>query len=207
MSTVAPPLLLGPADHGRIIALDEFLDADFEDGYRYELGRGVLEVSQVPNDPHGQVVTNLYDAISLYRRMFPDVVLRYGGGAEFQFALPVFNSGRNPDLGVVLRGAPNDWRGRKTAALAAEVVSAESVKRDYETKREEYLAFGLLEYWIVDPLERKFTLLTRRGDTWSETVLRDGQIIASLVLPGLTVSVADLWADLDALSEEASSDV
>ena len=29
-----------------------------------------------------------------------------------------------------------------------------SIKRDYEVKREEYLAYGLLEYWIVDPLKR-----------------------------------------------------
>ena len=77
------------------------------------------------------------------------------GGAEFQLLLPVMASGRYPDLGVVLRGAPSDWRGRTLPALAAEVVSPSSVQRDYETKREEYLAYGLLEYWIVDPQKRQ----------------------------------------------------
>ena len=206
MATVAPPLLLTPADHGRTMKLDEFLEADVEQGYRYELGKGVLEVTQVPNPSHGQVVTKLYDAISQYRRTHPGVVLRYGGGSEFQFVLPALQSGRHPDLGVVLRGAPEDWRGDSIVALAAEVVSARSAKRDYVTKREEYLAFGLLEYWIVDPVERKVTLLTRRGDTWSEAVLRDGQVITSLVLPGLTTTVAELWADLDEYAEEADSD-
>jgi Uma2 family endonuclease len=68
MATIAAPLVLGPADHGRTMTLDEFLEAEIEEGYRYELGRGVLEVTQVPNDPHRQVVTNLYDAIGRYRR-------------------------------------------------------------------------------------------------------------------------------------------
>jgi Uma2 family endonuclease len=106
-------------------------------------------------------------------------------------------TGRNPDLGVVLRGAPKDWRGRTRPALAAEVVSRGSVTRDYQTKREEYLAYGLLEYWVVDPLKRQVTVLARRGDVWSEAVFRDDQVIVSLVLPGFATTVADLWIDVD----------
>ena len=98
---------------------------------------------------------------------------------------------------MVLRGAPKDWRGRRLPALAAEVVSCGSVERDYETKREEYLAYGLLEYWIVDPLKRQVTVLTRRGDAWDEAVFRDEQLIGSLVLPGFTTTVAELWIDVE----------
>jgi Uma2 family endonuclease len=196
-TTVAAPLRLGPADHGRTMSLEEFRDADEEAGYRYELARGVLEVSEVPNDPHGVVVSNLYDAISRYRRDHPSVVLRYGGGNEFRFWLPHMISGHNPDLGVVLRGAPKDWRGRRLPALAAEVVSRGSGKRDYEVKREEYLAYGLLEYWIVDPFKHIVTVLTRRGDTWDETVFRDEQVISSMVLPGIVTTVAELWLDVE----------
>jgi Uma2 family endonuclease len=197
MSAIATPLRIGPADHGRTMTLEEFLDAEEEEGYRYELARGVLEVSEVPNEPHGVVVANLYDSISRYRRDHPGVIYRYGGGNEFRFWLPHMVSGRNPDLGVVLRGAPKDWRGRRIPALAAEVVSRGSVKRDYETKREEYLAYGLLEYWIVDPLKRQVTVLTRRGDAWDEAVFRDDQVIASLVLPGFATTVAELWIDME----------
>jgi Uma2 family endonuclease len=67
----------------------------------------------------------------------------------------------------------------------------------HATKREEYLAYGLLEYWIVDPLERKGTVLTRRGDAWNEVVFRDDQVIGSLVLPGFATTVAELWNDLE----------
>jgi Uma2 family endonuclease len=197
MATVTTPLRIGPADHGRTMTLEEFLDADVEEGYRYELARGVLEVNQVANDPHGYVVCNLYDAAARYRREHPGIILRYGGGNEFQFVLPGLISGRNPDLAVVLRGALKDWRGRRRPSMAAEVVSRGSVKRDYMTKREEYLAYGLDEYWIVDPLERKVTVLTRRGDIWAEVVFRDDQIIVSLVLPGFATTVAELWVGVD----------
>ncbi len=191
MATVASPLRIGPADHGRRMTLEEFKEAEELDGYRYELARGVLEVTEVPNDPHGVVVANLYDAISRYRRDHPGVILRYGGGNEFRFWLPRMISGRNPDLGVVLRGAPKDWRGRRIPALAAEVVSRGSIRRDYETKREEYLGYGLLEYWIVDPLKHQLTVLTRRGDAWNESVFRAEQVIVSLRPPDLWDSVVE----------------
>jgi Uma2 family endonuclease len=82
-TTTAVRLRIGPADHGRTMTLEEFLDAEEEEGYRYELARGVLEVTNVPNDPHGMVVCNLYDAFSRYRREHPGVIWRYGGGSEF----------------------------------------------------------------------------------------------------------------------------
>ena len=206
MATVTTGLRIGPTDHGRSMTLDEFLDADVVEGYRYELARGVLEVNQVANDPHGVVVSNLFLAVARYSHQHPRVIYRLGGGAEFQLVLPGLNSGRNPDLGVVLRGAPKDWRGRRQPSLAAEVVSRGSIERDYVTKREEYLAFGLDEYWIVDPLERKVTVLTRQGDTWAEAVFRAEQVIASLVLPGFATTVAELWVDVEDDDENGAAD-
>ena len=46
MSTVQSKL--GPADHGRAMTLDEFDDADYEPGYKYELIDGRLYVSPDP---------------------------------------------------------------------------------------------------------------------------------------------------------------
>jgi Uma2 family endonuclease len=210
MATVTTPLLIGPADHRRTMTLEQFLDADVVEGYRYELARGVLEVNQVANDPHFQATANLYKAIARYWLAYPHIILRFGGGNELQLVLPGLISGRNPDLGVVLRGAPRDWRGRRIPALVAEVVSRGSIERDYRTKREEYLAYGLLEYWIVDPFERKVTVLTRRGDTWAEAVFRDDQVIVSLVLPGFATTVAELWVDVEDVAgddaDEAGAD-
>jgi Uma2 family endonuclease len=207
MATVATPLRIGPADHGLAMTLDEFLEAEESEGYRYELARGVLEVSEVPNGPHGDVVCNLYRAVGRYDQQHPSVIRRYGGGNEFRFWLPGMISGRNPDLGVVLHGAPKDWRGWRIASLAAEVVSRGSVERDYVTKRAEYLAYGLIEYWIVDPFKRQVTVLTRRGDTWYEAVFRDDQVIASLVLPGFATTVAELWTDVEEDMEDDAAEL
>ena len=43
--------------------------------------------------------------------------------------------------------------------LAVEIVSPESVERDYGTKREQYRRAGVPEYWIVDEIEEKVTML------------------------------------------------
>ena len=77
-----------------------------------------------------------------------------------------------------------------------EIVSEgrEARDRDYVAKRQEYLAYGLLEYWIVDPFERKVTVLTRRGDLWHEQIFLGDQSAEGLVLPGFSIRLPDLWA-------------
>ena len=95
MSTIATPLRIGPADHGRMMTLEEFEEADFEVGYRYELARGVLEVSDVPGEPHAVIVWIILRAIAAYDRDHPKVIHRAGGGSEYRFRLPAMESGRH----------------------------------------------------------------------------------------------------------------
>jgi Uma2 family endonuclease len=196
MATVAPPLRISLTDHGRRMTLEEFESADFEEGYVYELARGVLEVTYVPDDPHGFIVFNFNCAVGDYHRRHPGRILRFGGAAEFRLWLPGMISGRNPDYAVVLRGTPKNPRGQRPPSLVVEVVSegAEARQRDYVTKKEEYLAYGLFEYWIIDPELRRVTVLTRDGTVWTEAVFTDGQTASGLTLPGFVVPVADLWA-------------
>ncbi len=197
---------IGPTDHGRPMTLDAFLEADEEPGHQYELARGVLEVTRVPNDPHWQVVSNLQDFFYQYRRENPGLILRIGGGGECQVLIPELVSGRNPDLAVVFRGTPKDSRGRQPPSLVAEVVSRRGEVRDYQTKREEYLVFGLLEYWIIDPQRRQVIVLDRQDEgpvpTWSERIFEGNEAILSRLFPGFAARVADLWADLELDDEE-----
>ena len=193
MATAAQ-LRLRPADNGRALTLDEFREADEEEGHRYELAGGVLEVTEVPNDPHGGVVCNLYRALAQYWRIHPGAIHRFGGASEFRLWIPAMISGRNPDVAVVLRNAPKDVRGRRVPALAVEVVSASGETRDYVTKREEYLVYGLFEYWIVDPGAKTVTVLLRDGGAWVERAYKEDQPVESLVLPGFGVTVAELLA-------------
>ncbi len=191
---------IGPADHGRGMALEEFGDAEAEPGYRYELGQGVLEVTEVAGRPRGEIVSNLYMAIASYHREHPGSIDRFGGGGEFYLRVPAMRSGRHPDLGVVLVDTPSDDRGRDKPSLVAEVVSAGSKARDYQSKRQEYLAFGIRAYWIVDLYKREVTILVRRegGEpaTWDEHVIGGDAVIASDVLPGFVTTAAELWLEV-----------
>ncbi|ACC79221.1 protein of unknown function DUF820 [Nostoc punctiforme PCC 73102] len=54
--------------------------------------------------------------------------------------------------------------------LIVEVVSPESVKRDYRHKRSEYAALEVPEYWIVDPLKAKVSVLLLEDGFYEETV-------------------------------------
>ena len=199
MSTIR--IQIGPEDVGRTMTMEEFLEADEEPGYRYELARGVLEVTVVPNDPHWQIVDNLHQLISNYRRTHPGFIQRTGGGGECQVLVPEMISGRNPDLAVVLKSAPKDGRGRQPPSLVAEVVSEGSVERDYQTKRDEYLVFGIREYWIVDPEQHQVTVLVRQNTganaSWAERVFQGGDVIESALLPGFEGTVAALWVDVE----------
>ena len=195
MATVG--LRLGPADHGRKMTLEEFDEADAEEGYRYELARGVLEVVEVPNDPHGQVVCNCQGMLHLHNRQHPGVIRRIGGGGEFRVRIPTLVSGRNPDVALVLAGTPKDARGRRPPSLVAEVVSKRGEVRDYVEKREEYWLLGVREYWIIDPASRRVLVLIRREEGWEERTFTGPDVIGSDLLPGFAGTVAELWIDLD----------
>ena len=47
--------------------------------------------------------------------------------------------------------------------LAIEIVSPESVERDYDKKRRQYQRFKIPEYWIIDQYERKVIVLRLDG--------------------------------------------
>jgi Uma2 family endonuclease len=191
---------LSPATRGRTLTMDEYLNADYVEGYRYELARGVLEVTRIPKGrPHGRIVHFFYIALTHYQDTHPGVIDFFGGAGEFHLMLPVMVSGRNPDVAVALRGTPKDAEGERPPSLAIEVVSRgkRARQRDYVTKRQEYLAYGLREYWIVDPYDRRVTVLIRNGDAWIERVFTDGQTAKGLVLPGFAVPVAEIWPASD----------
>ena len=194
---------IGPADHGRRMTLEEFREAEEEPGSLYELARGVLEVTEVPGDAHWQILDNLHEALSLYRREHPWLIARLGHGSEVRFQIPELDSDRHPDIGIVLSGAARDERGLPRPSLAIEIVSPGKAARDrdYVAKREEYLAIGLREYWIIDPNLRRVTVLIRHdgadGSTWRERVFRGDDAIAGELLPGFAGTVAGLWIDVD----------
>jgi Uma2 family endonuclease len=198
-------LRLGPADHGRALTIDEFREADEDPEYRIELARGLVEVTEVPNEPHEQIIYNLSALVFRYVDNHPGLIKWIGGASAFRLWIPEMVSGRNPDFGVVFHGGPKDYRGRNRPSLAAEVVSRRGEHRDYVAKREEYLVYGLDEYWIIDPFRLEVLVLSRRGEgdgaSWDERRFRGSETIISPLLPGFVGRVDELWLDVEGESD------
>jgi Uma2 family endonuclease len=186
---------IGPADHGQRMTLDEFIEADFEEGWLYELAREVIDVTEVPGLNHGRIVGRLTQLFIVYAINHAGVINYRAGGGECRLRLPRMQSDRHPNQVIYLLPPPlgenqpwTEW----VPTLAVEVVSRGGEDRDYIEKREEYLRVGVTEYWILDPIERRLLVLKRFGDLWKELIVQTGTVYRPSLLPGLEVRPEEL---------------
>ncbi|HEX6983783.1 MAG TPA: Uma2 family endonuclease, partial [Planctomycetaceae bacterium] len=107
---------------------------------------------------------------------------------------------REPDI-VYLRPERITNVDRQPTAddLVMEIVSADARELDFAKKRQEYARAGIPEYWIVDPETRTVTVLTLDGVEPGGPYrvhgeFKPGETATSLLLPGLAVSVDDVFA-------------
>jgi Uma2 family endonuclease len=185
---------IGPADHGRRMTLDEFIKADFQEGWLYELGRRVVEVTEVPGIWHGRIVERIREILVLYRQRHPGIIKYQAGGGECRIRLPGMVSDRHPDQAIYLDPEPTEkeiWA-KWVPTIVVEVVGPRGRKRDFVTKREEYLRMGVREYWILDAKKRQMHALIRQGDTWEERIVPANGAYRTVFLPGLVVRPGQL---------------
>jgi Uma2 family endonuclease len=159
-----------------------------------ELSDGSVEVLPMPTPFHQGIVRFLF-------RMLEVFVLAQGAGEVFFAPLPIRlwqGKYRDPDLVFFRPGRLTDrHRQPQGADLAMEVVSPdeEDRQRDLTIKREEYARAGILEYWIVDPQERRITVLSLEGRAYHvHGEFGPGTTASSLLLPGFAVSVDAVFA-------------
>ncbi len=76
--------------------------------------------------------------------------------------------------------------------LVVEVVSPNQASRDYRYKRTEYAARGIAEYWIVDAIAQKVTVLEWVEGFYEERVYKGDQAIASPIFPELQLTAAQV---------------
>ena len=77
--------------------------------------------------------------------------------------------------------------------LAVEVVSPDSAVRDWRTKHAEYAEAGVREYWVADPLIRRFEAYALHRKKYRLLPIDDDGRVHSKVLKGLHVRPAWLW--------------
>ncbi len=83
-------------------------------------------------------------------------------------------------------------RVRGPADVTFEIVSPDSVDRDYEKKRRLYEKFGVSEYWILDEAMERVTVFRLGPKGYAEVRPRKG-VFASKVLPGFWLRAAWVW--------------
>jgi Uma2 family endonuclease len=169
--------------------------------HRVELANGFIEVHPMPSMLHQLIAGFLY-------RWLEDFIRQHRLGLVLYAPFPVRmlpSTYREPDV-VFLKQDRIPGRTARSvvgADLVIEVVSegTENRKRDLETKPAEYAAAGISEYWIIDPELQTITVLALDGAAYrTRRVFRMGDTATSLLLPGLSVAVQDVFAAGTAIS-------
>lgn len=183
-------LTLGPALAGTLMSPDEFDSAEAADEiFEYELIHGVLVVVPPPLEEERGPNEELAFLLRLYK-------MQHAQGSALDDTLSeqhIRASGNrrraNRVIWAGLGRAPNP--ATDIPAIVVEFVSEgkRNRSRDYIEKRQEYLASGIREYWIIDRFGRTMTVC--RFDGPDVVVGQDGTY-RTPILPGFELPVARL---------------
>jgi Uma2 family endonuclease len=176
------------------ITFEEYLTYDDGTGFHYELVDGRLELMNPPTIEHFLIVDFLDTLLKaeIQRCSLPWLCFRESGVRTGR------NKSRLTDLSVVTLEQARELKKvsvvfQSPPLLIIEVVSHESVKRDYRYKRSEYAALEVPEYWIVDPLTNKISVLLLEEGLYEETVFTDSQQMRSRTFPELAIPVDQVF--------------
>jgi len=197
----AVPLARTPVSHdGREVTEEEYWrDYYFESDVHYEWNNGRLEEKPVSDYGTFLVYAWFTELLQHFLRARPGarmVALEMG----FRLALPTGTVIRKPDLGVVRDDnpvplQPLDASYRGVFDLCIEALSDKDrrgIARDAVTKRAEYAAGGVAEYYILhrEPGHQGFYARTAAGVY--VPILPAARVIRSRVLPGFQFRLDDL---------------
>jgi Uma2 family endonuclease len=189
------------ATSDRLLTFEDYLNHQTDDAasdVRYEFVDGELIPMHPPKIEHFLIAQFLSDYLrqviaqsKLPWMVFAEIGVRTG-----------FRRSRVVDLCVVQRDQVQELAGRSAVfetppLLVVEIVSLDSIGRDYRYKRSEYAAAGIPEYWIVDPLENRLTILQLREGFYDEISQDASGLILSPTLvqfnPSAPLAVEQIW--------------
>ena len=168
----------------------QYLKLTDQTSHLVEFDGGIIEVLPMPTDKH-QVILLLYDLLRKFLRPLGGKVLV--APLRLQIRPGTF---REPDI-LLVRDARDPrrqdrfWLG---ADLVVEIVSADDPERDIVTKRADYTAAGIPEYWTVNPLDATITVLALEGDAYRTAGLYlRGEQAVSVLLAGFAITVDEVF--------------
>jgi len=199
-SSTSPPKVGEPAwDIARLFPDQGFWDEEdylaLDTNRLVEFTDGCVEVLPMPKPSHQRIVAFLFSLLNAF------VTPRKLGEVLFAPMPARLRAAkyREPDILLVLtehsaRKREKYW---ESPDLVIEVVSddAESHRRDYEKKRDDYAEGGVTEYWIVDPQEQRITVLKLAGNKYEvHGEFGPDATATSCLLPGFEVSTRAVFA-------------
>ncbi len=131
------------------------------EGYPAELIGGVIKMSPSPDVRHQRIAGSIYEKLLKYKNMgepFYEIDVHFD---EDNVLRPDVIFIKNENKKIIgekwIEGAPD---------IVIEVVSPSSSGRDFIEKKEIYEKFGVKEYWIVVPEEKKVYVLIHNGERY-----------------------------------------
>ena len=171
------------------------------EGERWELIDGVLyHMAAAPNISH-QTVSLVLGAL-IDRHVMPLLL-----GLLYRSPCAVFlpeESAVEPDLLYISasrRHIVADRGCEGAPDLVVEILSPSNRGHDLAVKRELYARHGVPEYWIIDPDRETLLVLTDPvtsegvGEYTIEATYQAGDTLTTDRIPGLTIAVADIFAE------------
>lgn len=193
---------IGPRSAGLRLTAREFDAIDgYDDRYRYELIRGVLVVSPIAGPWEADPNSELGFLLRLYQYQHPE-----GSALDltlFEQYIHLSDEDRRRADRVIWAGLgrlPDLELDVPTIAVEFVSGSRRDWLRDYETKRDEYLALGILEYWIFDRFARKLTVWKPGEGGFQSAEIGEADTYRTPLLPGFELpvgrilAVADRWS-------------
>lgn len=175
------------------MTLEEYLNYDDGTDTLYELVNGELVVMPPESELNRRIATFLL--IYFAQQGIPpnqltmktEIVVSGSGPTTRVPDLIVLSE----DLAVALEGARRStiMPEMPPPRLVVEVVSPRQESRDYRYKRSEYAARGIAEYWIVDPMQQRVTVLEWVEGFYEERVYEGEAAILSPQLGQLDLTV------------------
>ncbi len=166
-----------------------------------ELVDGYLQEEEMPGLLHEIVAAWLLSTLRSW--VAPRGGLAFGSGAKFAVAA---RCGRKPDLTMYLPGhppLPRHGAVRVPPDVAIEIVTPtpRDVRRDRVEKADDYAAFGVRYYWIVDPEQQTFEIfeLGRDGRYVRALGATGGTLTAVPGCESLTLALDELWREAEKL--------
>jgi Uma2 family endonuclease len=182
----------GPESNGILMTPDEFDEGDFLEGWCYELINGVLIVTPIPLLNESDPNEKLGYLLRRYRDDYPQ-----GSALNFTGSERMIKTGKNRRRAdrVIWAGLGRLRRRGESPTIIAEFVSSRKRDRmrDYETKRQEYMAIEVKEYWIIDRFMHTMTVFRRTNERYRKRVLGKDEVHTTDLLPGFELPLAQLF--------------